>query len=108
MVKLVIIMHNREEIAREFAKAIKSDYIIKIILFGSVAREEDTSQSDIDILIVTNHREKIEEKIDDEVAWIMHDKHELVSAHIMSEERFINTQHFSFLSNVLSEGIEIG
>ena len=108
LVKLVIIMHNREEIAREFAKAIKSDYIIKIILFGSVAREEDTSQSDIDILIVTNHREKIEEKIDDEVAWIMHDKHELVSAHIMSEERFINTQHFSFLSNVLSEGIEIG
>ncbi len=101
-------MHNREEIAREFAKAIKSDYIIKIILFGSVAREEDTSQSDIDILIVSNHREKIEEKIDDEVAWIMHDKHELVSAHIMSEERFINTQHFSFLSNVLKEGVEIG
>ncbi len=29
-------MHNRVEIAREFAKAIKSDYIIKIILFGSV------------------------------------------------------------------------
>jgi predicted nucleotidyltransferase len=31
-------MHNRVQIAQEFAKAIKSDYIIKIILFGSVAR----------------------------------------------------------------------
>ena len=31
-------MYNRIEIAREFAEAIKSDDIIKIILFGSVAR----------------------------------------------------------------------
>lgn len=50
----------------------------------------------------------IEEQIDNEVAWIMHDKNELISAHIMSEDRFNNTQHFSFLSNILSEGIEIG
>lgn len=101
-------MHNRVEIAREFAKAIESDYIIKIILFGSVARGEDTEESDIDILIVSNHREKIDDIIADEVAWIMYDKNELISTHIMSEDRFINTQHFSFLSNVLSEGVEIG
>ena len=47
-------MYNRIEIAREFAKAIKSDKIKKIILFGSVAREEDTEESDIDILIISN------------------------------------------------------
>lgn len=101
-------MNNRYEIAREFANTINSQYIIKIILFGSVARHEDTTESDIDILIVSNFPEMIEEQIDNEVAWIMHDKNELISAHIMSEDRFNNTQHFSFLSNILSEGIEIG
>ena len=101
-------MNIRYEIAREFAKTINSQYIIKIILFGSVARHEDTTESDIDILIVSNFPEMIEEQIDNEVAWIMHDKNELISAHIMSEDRFNNTQHFSFLSHILSDGIEIG
>ena len=101
-------MNNRLEIAKEFAKAINSKYILKIILFGSVARDEDSEESDIDILIVSNFPEKIEDQIDDEVAWIMHDKSELISAHIMSEDRFNNTQHFSFLSNVLCDGVEIG
>ena len=101
-------MHNRVEIAREFAKAIESDYIIKIILFGSVARGEDTEQSDIDILIVSNHREKIDDIIADEVAWIMYDKNELISAHVMSEELFNKTKSFSFLTNVLREGVPIG
>ena len=50
-------MNNRIQIAREFANAIKSDKIIKIILFGSVAREEDTEDSDIDILIISNEWE---------------------------------------------------
>jgi len=35
---------------------------------------------------------------------IVLEKQELISAHIMSEERFNTTQHFSFLSNVLEEG----
>ena len=98
-------MNNRKEIAHEFAKTINSDDIIKIILFGC---GDDTEESDIDILIVSNYRENIEDIIAEEVAWIMYNKNELISAHIMSEDRFINTQHFSFLSNVLSEGVEIG
>ena len=48
---LVIRMNDRIEIAREFAKAINDEHIIRIILFGSVAREEDTEDSDIDILL---------------------------------------------------------
>lgn len=35
-------MYNRLEIAKKFAKKIKSKDIKKIILFGSVARQEDT------------------------------------------------------------------
>ena len=101
-------MHNRVEIAREFAKAIKSDYILKIILFGSVARGDDTEDSDIDILIVSNHPIEIDERIADEIAWIMYDKQELISAHVMSEEIFNKTKSFSFLTNVLRDGVPIG
>ena len=101
-------MHNRVEIAREFAKAIKSDYIIKIILFGSVARGDDAEESDIDILIISNHPIEIDDVIADEIAWIMYDKQELISAHVMSEEIFNKTKSFSFLTNVLREGVPIG
>ena len=101
-------MHNMVEIAREFANAIKSDYIIKIILFGSVARGDDREESDIDVLIVSNNPIEIDDIIADEVAWIMYDKNELISAHVMSEELFNRTKSFSFLTNVLREGVPIG
>lgn len=45
-------MNNRYEIAREFVEAISSDNIVQTILFGSVARGDDTNESDIDILII--------------------------------------------------------
>lgn len=101
-------MNNRLEIAREFADAINSDKIIKIIVFGSVARGDDHDDSDIDILILSNQRENIEQVVDDEIACIMYDKQELISAHIMDEEFFNQTKNFSFLSSVLKEGVVIG
>lgn len=101
-------MNNRVKIAHEFANAINSDRIVRITLFGSVARGDDSEDSDIDILIISNHREDIEQKIDDEIAWIMYDKQELISAHIMDEKFFNETKHFSFLTTVLEEGVAIG
>ncbi len=101
-------MHDRFMIAKEFAEKIKSEYIKKIILFGSVARKEDKADSDIDILIISNHREKIEKIVDDEIAWIMYDKQELISAHIMDEDLFDQTKNFTFLTNVLKDGVIIG
>lgn len=52
-------MYHRIEIAKEFSNKINSKYIKRIILFGSVARNEDTEESDIDILIISNNREQI-------------------------------------------------
>ena len=98
-------MNNRIEIAREFAEAINSDKIVKIILFGSVARKEDTEDSDIDILIVSDFWEEIDPIITDLVGDIVLEKQELISVHIMPVKRFNTTQSYSFLSNVLEEGI---
>ena len=100
-------MNNRYEVAREFANAINSDKIDKIILFGSVARKEDTEDSDIDILIVSDYWEEIDPIITDVVGDILLDQQELISPHIMSVERFNNTKDYSFLTNVLEDGIEL-
>ena len=100
----MLFMNNRLEIAREFAESINSDKIVKIILFGSVARGDDTEDSDIDILIISDYRNEIWEDIADIIGEIVLEKQELISAHIMSTERFNTTQDYSFLSNVLAEG----
>ncbi len=100
----MIILNNRDKIAREFAEAINSDKIFRIILFGSVARGDDTEYSDIDILIISDYRSEIWEDIADMIGEIVLEKQELISVHIMTTERFNTTQDYSFLSNVLAEG----
>ena len=98
-------MNNRINIAYEFAHAIKSEDIIRIILFGSVARGDDREESDIDILIVTPVREKIDKLVCDEVFNFNGRYLEVISAHIMSEEFYNHTKNYSFLTNVIEEGI---
>ena len=98
-------MNNRVKIAHEFANAINSDKIVRIILFGSVARGEDTEDSDIDILIVSDYWEEIDPIITDVVGDIVLDQQELISPHIMSVDRFNNTKDYSFLTNVLEDGV---
>ncbi|AWX31877.1 nucleotidyltransferase domain-containing protein [Methanosphaera sp. BMS] len=97
-------MNNRLEIAYEFAEAINSDKILKIILFGSVARGDDTDDSDIDILIISDYMNEIWDDIADLIGEFVLEKQELISAHIMTTDRFNTTQNYSFLSNVLEEG----
>lgn len=101
-------MKNRIEIAQEFADNIKDKSIKKIVLYGSVARGDDTEDSDIDILIVSNHQNEIEEKITDEIFNIIVKYRELISAHVITEEHYINTKNYSFLTNINKEGILIG
>ena len=101
-------MNNRIEIAKEFAKKINSKYVKQAILFGSVARGDDDEDSDIDILIISSDNKKIEQKVKDEIFNILLSKDQLISAHVISEKKFNETKNFSFLSNVLSEGVPIG
>ena len=86
-------MNDRIEIAREFAKSIKSDKIIKIILFGSVARGDDTEESSL---------------ITDAVFKVVLDKEELISPYVLSEKQFNETRNFNFLTHVLEDGVVIG
>lgn len=101
-------MNNRLEIAREFAEAIKSDDIKLIMLFGSVARGDDTEESDIDILIVSPIADIIKPEIHRMAIDVILEKDEVISPRLMSEEHFNKTKDYPFLTNVLKEGVQIG
>lgn len=101
-------MNDRIKIAKEFAKTIKSDDIKLIMLFGSVARGEDTEESDIDILIVSPNADDLRYKINRIAVDIILEKDEVISPHLMTEEHFNKTRNNSFLTNVLNEGVVLG
>ena len=104
----MIKLNNRIEIAKEFANAIKSDDIKLIMLFGSVARGDDSEESDIDILIVSPIADKIRPKIHKIAIDIIFEKNEVISPRLLTEEEFNKTKNNSFLTNVLREGIVLG
>jgi predicted nucleotidyltransferase len=101
-------MNNRFEIAKEFADTIKSEDIKLIMLFGSVARGEDTEESDIDILIVSPIADDLRHEINRIAVDIILDKDEIISPHLMTVEHFNKTKNYAFLTNVLNEGVLIG
>ena len=101
-------MNDRIKIAKEFAKTIKSDDIKLIMLFGSVARGEDTKESDIDILIVSPNADDLRYKINRIAVDIILEKDEVISPHLMTEEHFNKKRNNQFLTNVLNESVVIG
>lgn len=101
-------MSYRRTIAEKFAKNIKSDKIEEIILFGSVAREEDTPESDIDILIISDYQKDIQEQINYESFQVVLHDQEYISPIIMSTSKLNEINDFTFMRNVRREGIVLG
>ena len=100
-------MNKRKQIAKEFAETIKSDKIKQIILFGSVARGDDTPDSDIDILIVSDNKKEIEPLINDTAFQIILEKQGVISPHIASESKLDQIKDYSFMKNIRRDGIDI-
>ena len=101
-------LNNRIKIAKRFADYINSEYIKKIILFGSVARNEDKFESDIDILILSSYGDIIEQSVAIESYNIIKEYGEIISAHIMSEDSYNESINHSFIKNINKEGIILG
>ena len=104
-------MVDRKQLAIDFAKSLDHPEIEKIILFGSVARGEDTKDSDIDILIITKNIDddiKIEDDVYDK-AWDMClDTMVYISVKMRSIEQYETYKDFPFYSNVEKDGVLIG
>ena len=104
-------MIDRKQLAIDFAKSLNHPEIEKIILFGSVARGEDTEDSDIDILIITKNDEdevNIEDDIDDKAWDILLETGEHLSVKTRSINHYETYKDFSFYSNVEKDGVPIG
>ena len=101
-------MYNRFELAKDFAEKIKSDDVKLIILYVSVARGQDTPESDIDILIVSKNVGELRSKVNELAVDVILDYGEIISPHLMTEDHFNKTKDFLFLSNVLKEGVVLG
>ncbi len=77
------------------------------MLFGSVARGDDTKESDIDILVVSPIADEIKPKIRNVAVEFILKKDEVISLRIMSENEF-DCGNYPFLVNALKDGIFIG
>lgn len=102
-----------EKIVRTFKKELleKLDgHIIKTILFGSYARGEEEPDSDVDMLIIADDKNRNLEKSIGDIAYkIMWDNdfNPLLSIMVVSEVEFKKFYNlgYSFYENVEKEGI---
>ena len=105
---------NKLEILKSFVDELKNNYkekIIKIILYGSVARGEEREDSDIDVLIITNYDSfKMQKLVSDVVIKILLEYGVYISAKVLSVEEFnqIKKLNTSFYRNILKDGVVVG
>ncbi|MDR1721465.1 MAG: nucleotidyltransferase domain-containing protein [Methanobrevibacter sp.] len=102
---------NRKQLAINFAKSLNHPEIEKIILYGSVARDEDSEGSDIDILIVVSNIDddlKIEDDVYGKTFDTLLETGENLSVQIVANEYYEKYSHFSFYRNVEKDGVLIG
>jgi len=100
-------MVDRKQLAIDFANSLNRPEIEKIILFGSVARGEDSEDSDIDILIIANDKSKIVDDVYSKVGKIILELDESLSVKIMRKDNYEKVKDSHILSTIEKEGILI-
>lgn len=102
-----------DEIINEFIKGVSPIHskIKEMYLFGSRTRDDWRPDSDYDILVVLDKKEKnIISKLYDPVIDILISKGKLISLKIFSESEFNRLKSIPtpFMQNILNEGKQIG
>ena len=84
------------------------DKIDSIILFGSVARGEAKEDSDIDVLIVIKKEDfKLRRALIGVAFDILLETGSDISVKVLSKNEFEDRRDFSFLRNIISEGVKL-
>lgn len=100
----------REAVA-EFVKRVEKDHqdqVESIILFGSVARGEAREESDVDILIVIKKEDFRLRRLFIGTAFdILLETGKNISVKVISQEDLQRGENFSFLKNVINDGVKI-
>jgi len=105
------IQRNYREAVEEFVRRVLGRYkdkIESIILFGSVARSEAKEDSDIDILIVVKKEDfKLRRALIGVAFDILLETGKDISVKVLSKNEFEDRRNFSFLRNIISEGVKL-
>jgi len=105
------IQKRYREAVEEFVRRVLERYkdkIDSIILFGSVARGEAKEDSDIDILIVVKKEDfKLRRALIGVAFDIPLETGKDISVKVLSKNEFEERQNFSFLRNIISEGVRL-
>ncbi|MCK4734610.1 MAG: nucleotidyltransferase domain-containing protein [Methanophagales archaeon] len=105
------IQKRYQEAVDEFMKRVLEKYrdrIESIILFGSVARGVAKEESDVDILIVTKDEDfRLRRALIGIAFDILLETEENISVKALSKDEFERRKNFSFLKNVVSEGVKV-
>lgn len=105
-------VRHRKRAFEAFARAAlnaRGEYIHDIILYGSVAREEATEHSDVDVLVVLDRNPPAEltkrPNILTDLAFDVGLAHNVkISLYIPTMELFESRQDWPFLQNVIRDG----
>ncbi len=108
-------MHNRtlKPIIKQFIRQVHEKYpdkLVKAILFGSYARNDNKPGSDIDIMIVWNGNRMDGWDCLEELAFnILLESKEYISLKVLNTEEFQRMKETEnpFLKNILEEGINL-
>lgn len=98
---------SHREVFEKFAKTVKNELggsVKHIILFGSVAREEETNKSDIDVLVVVDDK-AIKERIFDIAYDLMLSNDIYISPKVVSKSEYqrMKNRKKSFLKRIQPE-----
>jgi len=99
----------------EFKKRLPADamaHIRKVIAFGSRVRGQGEEDSDLDLLVLVDHKTpELESKIEDIAYQVMwdHDFKPIISIKVFTEANYLNSlqEGFSFYKAIEREGITL-
>jgi predicted nucleotidyltransferase len=96
------------ELAREFARSLQDVASEKIILYGSVARGDDTEESDVDILVVSKEKRSIKERVIRKAMDMLLETGTYISVKVLPPDEYEQLQDTHFVRQIRTEGVVIG
>ena len=96
---------DRMRIARNFRSFLDFPEIEEVILYGSVAREDDREGSDIDILVISGDKFETKSKLYPKVGDFLLEEGVYISVKVISREEYELMKNTFFYSQIEREGV---
>jgi predicted nucleotidyltransferase len=96
------------ELAKVFARTLKDTTAERIILYGSVARGDDTAESDVDILVLSKDKRATRKQAIKRAIDVLLDTGTYISVKVLTPGEYEQLQDTHFMRQIRKEGIVIG